>query len=287
VLIAACLSCSDRRPEVDPLSGEVSTDDRTSRLTDADAAALEQAIRCAEVWGAEVVAVTVGPASADLVLREALACGAGRAVRVDAAALRAEDAATALAGVVRGADQVWCGDQGLEAGSGAVPVLVAAMLGAAGVFGLVEVSTAGAGAPGRLLVVRRLDGGRRERLAVAGRAVLSVEGATARLRRAGLPGVLRAERATIDVVRAHASAGTGAVRVGLPAPYRPRPRVVAAPAGDTALDRVRSLTGAGLAAPADAGERRTPVTAAPGEAAELILAALARWGYELPERAEP
>lgn len=286
MLIAVCLSFADRRPDVDPLSGEVSVDERTSRLSEADGAALELALRAAEAWGASVTAVTVGPPAAEAVLREALACGAAHAVRVDgAAARRAEDVAAALAAVVRPADQVWCGDQGLEAGSGAVPVLVAAHLGAAGAFGLVEVGSPAASEPGRLVAVRRLDGGRRERLAVAGRAVLSVEGAAARLRRAGLPGVLRAERATIEVVRP-AAAAAGSVRVGLPAPYRPRPRVVPAPAGATALDRVRVLTGAGLAGAPDA-DRRASVAATPEEAADLILEALARWGYERPERSGP
>lgn len=292
VRIAACLAFADRRPDVDPLSGEVSVDERTSRLSDADAAALELALRAAERWGGEVVAVTAGPAAADAVLREALACGAARAVRVElpAAARRAEDVAAALAGALRGVDQVWCGDQGLDAGSGAVPVLLAARLGVAGAFGLVEVAEPAGDGPGALQVVRRLDGGRREVLAVEGRAVLSVEGAVARLRRAGLPGMLRADKATIEVVPAITGAGGptagSTVRVGLPQPYRPRPRVVPGPAGGTALDRVRSLTGAGLAGSDDEG-RRAAATVTPEEAADLILAALARWGYELPERAAP
>lgn len=285
--LAVCLSFADRRPDVDPLSGEVSTDVRTSRLSDADAAALDLALRRAEgTPGATVVAVTVGPPAAEVVLREALACGAAQAVRVDASPARAEGVAAALAAVLRDVDEVWCGDQGLEAGSGAVPALLAVLLGAAGAFGLVEVEASPASAD-RLVVVRRLDGGRRERLAVSGRAVLSVEGSVARLRRAGLPGVLRAERATIEVVRAAAAVAGPGVRVGLPAPYRPRPRVVPAPVGATALDRVRSLTGAGLAGAGAEGDRRSAVAATPDEAASAILDALARWGYELPERSAP
>ena len=48
--------------------------------------------------------------------------------------------------------------------------------------------------------MRRLDGGRREVLAVPPPAVLSVEGAVARLRRASLPAELESRRAVIEVV---------------------------------------------------------------------------------------
>ena len=40
----------DRRPEVDPLTGAVHTDARTSGPSDADEAALEWALRIGEAW---------------------------------------------------------------------------------------------------------------------------------------------------------------------------------------------------------------------------------------------
>lgn len=285
---AVCLSFTDQRPEVDALTGEVATDERSSGLSAADAAALELALQVAAAWGGtDVVAVTVGPPAADAVLRDALAVGATQAVRVDLAAPRsAEQVAAALRSVVGGAavSLVWCGDQGLDAGSGAVPAFLAAQLGVGSALGLVDV-VAGASPADGLTVLRRLDGGRRERLAVTGPAVLSVEGGVARLRRAGLPAVVRAGKATIDVVPPPAAgAGPVSVRHGLPMPYRPAPRVVAPPSGDRALDRVRALTGAG----GGSGTSRSgaPRVASPDEAADAILASLATWGYELPERAE-
>jgi len=57
-------------------------------------------------------------------------------------------------------------------------------------------------------------------------------------------------------------------------PYRPRPRVLPAPVGATALDRVRALTASGTAAPH--GET---VTLEPADAAARILATLREWGY--------
>ena len=96
--------------------------------------------------------------------------------------------------------------------------------------------------------------------------------------------MLRAERAVIETGTAGpraAGPGTHGVRVGLPRAYRPRPRVIAAPGGASALERVRALTGAG-AATAEA-ERRIAVAADPEQAAALILDALDRWGYGLPD----
>src|SRR5207344_3285159 len=82
-VIAACLKWVDRRPQVDPLDAHVSTDARTAGMSAADAAALEWALRAGAAWGQPVLAVTAGPAEADTVLREALAAGASRAIRVD------------------------------------------------------------------------------------------------------------------------------------------------------------------------------------------------------------
>ncbi len=284
---AVCLSFTDQRPEVDLLTGAVATDVRSSGLSAADGAALELALQVAAVWGAEVVAVTAGPPEAGVVLRDALAAGATRAVRVALlTAGSAEQVAAALRPVVGGATLVWCGDQGLDAGSGAVPAFLAAMLGAEAALGLVDVTvpvSAGSG----LTVLRRLDGGRREQLVVGAPAVLSVEGGVVRLRRASLPAVLRAGPATIEVVTGAGAAPSATVRIGLPAPYRPAPRVVPAPAGDRALDRVRALTGADGTGGGSGGPTRSAAarTATPAEAADAILDALAAWGYELPERA--
>src|SRR5215218_1712463 len=83
MMIAAALKHVDRRPEVDDLTGALHDDERSSGASDADRAALEWALRSAERWGGDVVAVSAGPAAADAVLREALAAGAAQAVRMD------------------------------------------------------------------------------------------------------------------------------------------------------------------------------------------------------------
>jgi electron transfer flavoprotein beta subunit len=284
VLIAVCLEWVDLAPVVDPRTGEVTTDARTSGTTLADAAALEWALRVADAWEADLLAVTVGPAGADAVLRAALAAGAHRAVRIVAPmVLDAASVAAALAPVLVGADLVLCGDQGAIGGSGAVPALLAHHRTAAPALGVVELEL---GARGELRATRRLDGGRRERLAVAVPAVVSLEGATARLRRGSLRATLAADRAPIMVRPFDAAAGDAGgtpvsrSTVSRRGPLRPRARELAAPAGAEALDRVRLLIGAGDAA--SAPSRQAPVVLEPADAADRILDALAAWGYPLP-----
>ena len=74
-LIVACLRISDLRPAVDPLNGAVTRDRLGVGLSPADAAGLEHALRIADAWSGRVVAVCVGPASVDPVLREVAALG--------------------------------------------------------------------------------------------------------------------------------------------------------------------------------------------------------------------
>jgi electron transfer flavoprotein beta subunit len=269
VLIGVALKRVDRRPEVDPLTGTVHDDPRSSGLSEADQSALEWALRCAEAWGAEVLAVSAGAAAADGVLRDALAAGAHRAVRVELVGdAPSETVAATLAPLLAECAVAWCGDYSVDRGSGSVPAYLAAQLGAAQALGLVRVDL---GAPGTVEGLRRLDGGRRERLRAVAPAVVSVEGATARLRRAPLARALAARDASISTVAGPPLAEHPRVV----RPYRPRARVLPAPDGATALQRILALTDA-HATPSGGGDA---VELSPPEAAERILEALRSWGY--------
>jgi electron transfer flavoprotein beta subunit len=271
--IGVCVKQVDLRPEVDPLSGAVAaTDARFAGVSPADQAALEVALRLAEAWAGEVVAVTAGPLRADAALRDCLAAGAHGAVRVDLdAAAPSRVVGAALAAQLTGADVVCCGDGSLDRGSGSVPAFIADTLGAAQALGLVAVVASG---PGAMEVERRLDQGRRERLRVSAPAVLSVEAGCARLRRAGLAAVLAARAATIEVAPQPAVA-SDPVRVVATAPYRPRARVLSPPAPELdARGRIMALTGA----LADHDPPRT-LTLGPDEAADALLDQLRAWGY--------
>ncbi len=256
--------------------GDAADDTRWSGVSPADEAALEIALSLRDATAATVTVAALGPPAADDVLRAAAAVGADRVVRIDApTTLDSSAVAEALAGALRESDLVWCGDYSLDRGTASVPAFLAAHLGAAQALGLVGVDLTGfePGAP--LRVVRRLDGGRRELLDVATPAVLSVEGAVATLRRAGLTSALAARETAIEVIpgpRPDPDAPAGVVK-----PYRPRARALAAPAGGT-LARVRDILDVGH----DTGHAET-VTLDPPEAAARILAQLREWGYLDPD----
>ncbi|MFW5418316.1 mycofactocin-associated electron transfer flavoprotein beta subunit [Nocardiopsis sp. CNT-189] len=288
MLIAAVLSPADPLPDVDPLTGEVRTDGRASRLSPGDAAALELALRLAdgvrEGGGApRLLAVAAGPAGHDAALREAAALGAG-VLRVDRPPERPEDAeyeahtAEALAGALTGGgdrpDLVLCGAGPADA-PGSLPAFLAHRLGSAQALGLVSLALSGGAPGGGLTAVRRLDRGRREVLDVPLPAVCSVEGAGAELRRAPLAAALAAAGAPVPVVRAPEPRER--VRAVSAGPARPRTRPVPPPQGG-AHRRILALTGA-----LERRERPTvlgPLGAA--EAADALLAFLRRHGH-LPD----
>lgn len=276
--VAACLKWVALRPDIDPLTGAVGTDDRFSGVSVADQAALEWALRMGSEWDVEVTVATVGRPASEVTLRDALACGAHVAVRVDAAPdLSSIAVANELALILDDVDVIMCGDWSLDRGSGSVPAFLAHARGAAQACGLVGLALEG---PGVIRAERRLDGGRRERILVRTPAVLSVEGATARLRRAPLAGVLAAAKATIGqrVAATVRPDGTRTTKVG---PFSPRTKIIDAPIGSV-RDRSNALLGM--------GSTRTPsqrLVLDPEAAADRILASLREWGELEPDPNEP
>lgn len=260
------------------LDREREADRRWSGVSAADEAALELALTLAgrsSGASSEVTVICLGPASADDVLRDAIAVGATVAMRVDASTeLDSRVVAVALAEHLHGQDLVLCGDYSLDRGTGSVPSFLAGELSSAQALGLLDVDIDPTS--DTLRVVRRLDGGRRELLDVTAPAVLSVEGSAATLRRASLTASLAARTAPIQVVRGpHGQLPEAEIH-----PYRPRARVLPAPAGGS-LDRVRQILDVG------GGDVHAElVTLDPSAAASRILDQLRDWGYlEAPESA--
>jgi electron transfer flavoprotein beta subunit len=251
----------------------VRTDAHTSGASAADRAALEHAFRIADAFGGHCLAVTVGPAEADEMLREALAVGAREVVRVEGPAATvtedgSETARLLLDGLPDRPDLVVCGDHSADRGMGSTPAFLAQRLGACQALGLIELTAA----DGALHAVRRLDGGRRERLTFGVPAVCSVEPADTVLRRAPLPATIAAQRAEIPV--AHVGS-LRYLRAGTAKPYRPRPRALPAPRGSEPHERMLALTGALV-------ERTPPKVLRPAtaeEAARELLDYLRQHGY--------
>jgi len=167
-------------------------------------------------------------------------------------------------------DLVLCGDQAADRATGSFPAFLAASLSAEQALGCVRLEPVD---DRTLRVHRRLDGGRREVLMVRPPAVVSVEAADVRLRRAGLPATLARANTAITAASTPAAAARR-IRILGAHPYRPRPRELPGPTG-TALRRTLELTGALV--------QRTPPTVVgslpPDQAASELLAYLRRCGY--------
>lgn len=254
-------------------SADSATDDRFAGISFADRAALELGLRTSDTTGDDLVVLTVGPFGADKILREALASGAARAIRIDSPGdVPSVEAAAAVArvlGTLENIRLIWCGDYSPDRGSGSFPAFLAAHMDLDQSLGLIRVDFPATGAfP--LEVVRRLDGGRRERSLVDATAVLSVEGSLARLRRASLSRTLAAQTLPIEVVTTDIEACEATVL----RPYKPRTRTIAAPMGDSLLDRIRAVTE--TSNPKGSSD---PVELDPLPAAEMIVRRLREWGY--------
>jgi electron transfer flavoprotein beta subunit len=288
-LVVACLRITDLRPEVDPLTGVVRGDRWGIGLSAADGAALEHTLRICATWSGQLMAVAVGPASVEPVLRQVAALGAS-VLRVPVSEAGAGDGESQLLAhdqqalarrvveaIGASPSVVVCGDRSVDRGTGAFPAFLAHELGAAQALGLVSLDTEPGG--DSLVADRRLDGGWRERLRIPLPAVCSVEAAGVRLRRAPLAGALAAADSEVPVSPATSPLPVGSVdhrvMVGPARPFAPRTRVLPAPRGDDPRIRLLALTGALVAH--DPPTVIGPVGSV--EAADALLGFLVRHGY--------
>ena len=259
--ILAALKLAPSRVRVDAVTGEETVDELSLGMSKADAAALETALSLSS----DVTAVTVGGPSSEEVLRTAWAAGVEKLVRYPPPDAR-EYAAAAIAAEAADCDLVLCGVWSLDGGSGSVPALAAAALGAAQALGCASVVRAGGR---RLEVERRVQGGRLEKLAVSTPAVLSVGPEVAGLRRAGLDRFLGSAGAPVEV---RAPADNPVIPVLRPlrtAAYRPRPQLIAPPEGEDGDARVRGLIGENRET-----RNRVELRTSPEQAAAEIMARL-------------
>lgn len=163
-----------------------------------DDIAVEEAIRLKEKGKAkEVVAVTVGDAKADEQLRTALAMGADRAIRVDAAAnLQPLAVAKLLAEVCKGEnpDLIITGNQAIDDDSAQVGQMLAALLGRPQAFSACAVE-AGAGS---VKVTKVIDGGK-ETVELTTPAVITASDKLNEARLPKLPDIMKAKKKPLEV----------------------------------------------------------------------------------------
>lgn len=136
--IGVCLKqvpATDTRVIINPTATGIVTNDVKWEINPYDEYALEEAARQKSAGkGTEVVILTVGGAQTEQRLRDALAKGADRVVRIEDAALDGSDAlgyARALAAAAKAEDIgiLFCGRQAVDGDNGAVPAMIAEILG--------------------------------------------------------------------------------------------------------------------------------------------------------------
>lgn len=120
--------------KIDPVTNTLKRDGVPSIINPDDKTALEVALRLKDKYGATVTALCMGPAQAEIALREALAMGADDAYLVTDRAFAGSDTlatSTIIAAAIKklGADLVLCGRQAIDGDTAQVGPQIAEHLG--------------------------------------------------------------------------------------------------------------------------------------------------------------
>ena len=175
--------------------------DASFEMNEPDAYALEEALRLKEQHGGEVVVCSAGPLRVSQVIREALARGADRAIRVESDSLAAADGymvAEALAAAVleEQFDLVLTGLQSDDQGFAQTGVVLAELLGIPHATIIMEVQVG----DGRVRVKRELEGGWFQWVSMTTPALLTIQSGINQLRYATLKGIMAAKKKDVRVV---------------------------------------------------------------------------------------
>ena len=178
--------------KIDPVKGTLIREGVPSIMNPDDKGGLELALRMKEQYGAEVTVITMGPPQADLILREAFAMGADRAILLtDRKFAGADTLATsyALAGAIRTMeyDLIIAGRQAIDGDTAQVGPEMAEHL------GLPQVSyVTDARKEGDKLVVRKESEESVQTLEVEGPCVLTVLASAFPARYMSVAGIMEA-----------------------------------------------------------------------------------------------
>lgn len=203
--VGVCLKqvpASDTRIKIAGPDAGVDTSDVKWELNPYDEFALEAALQLADNKVAdEVVIITVGDAGAEAKIREGLARGAGRAVRIElSGAVDSLSIARAMAAVVKseGLDLVLLGKQAIDTDNAQVPAMLAEVLGWGQVTDVDQLELSGSA----VKAWRASGGGGRDVVATQLPAVISTDKGLNEPRYASLRGIMQAKRKKIAVVQA-------------------------------------------------------------------------------------
>jgi electron transfer flavoprotein beta subunit len=177
-------------------------EDTPFEINEPDAYAIEEALRLREKNGGEIVAVTVGPARAQQVLRDALAKGVDRAIHIEDsrfARLSGENVARLIVDVTREekVDLVLTGLQSDDVGAAQVGVIVAELLGWAHGTIVLKIEKNELG----LRIKRELEGGFYQFVNLPLPAVLTIQSGSSKLRYPTLMGIKQAKNKPLKVLK--------------------------------------------------------------------------------------
>jgi len=169
-------------------------EDVSYEVNEPDAYALEEALRQKEKHGGEVVVITVGPARAQQVLREALAKGADRAVHLEDPGFVGFDAfntARAIAAAIKDEkfDLIFTGLQSDDYGYAQTGVILAELLGWSHATIIMQIEKSDPG----IKVKRELEAGYFQFVDMPVPAVLTIQSGINKLRYATLIGIKQAK----------------------------------------------------------------------------------------------
>ena len=193
------LVCMKQVPQKDaPLklneAGTWIREDVSYEVNEPDAYALEEALRQKEKHGGGVVVITVGPARAQQVLREALAKGADRAVHLEDPGFVGFDAfntARAIAAAIKDEkfDLIFTGLQSDDYGYAQTGVILAELLGWSHATIIMQIEKSDSG----IKVKRELEAGYFQFVDMPLPAVLTIQSGINKLRYATLIGIKQAK----------------------------------------------------------------------------------------------
>jgi electron transfer flavoprotein beta subunit len=178
--------------------------DLSHEMSEADAYALEEALRQKEAHGGEVIVISMGPERARQAIKEALAKGADSAIHLsDPLFDQATDAATigrAIAAALKNenCDLIMTGLQSDDHGFGQVGLIVAEILKTSSATICMEVQIE----QGSVRVKRELESGWFQWVRIPTPAVLTIQSGINQLRYATLKGIMAAKKKEIREVKA-------------------------------------------------------------------------------------
>ena len=158
-----------------------------------DEFAIETALQHKEAEGGTVTALTLGPAEADKILKDAKAIGVDEIVRVwddSWAGLDSNGIQSALAQAVTnlGGEVVYCGKTAADTGAGSTGPGVAERLGWASVSNITDASFGGG-----VTVTTPAEGGS-AKVSVSGNAVISCDKGSTKVRKPNVKGIMMAKK---------------------------------------------------------------------------------------------